>query len=112
MQTKDITIDEFIEIVAPKLKHRVITTPSEISGRELLLTGVKDVQGKQIEPDKVYSMPVPTVVHQPHERKLRIAYLRAGRNGIRNYLSKWLEQSVLDQVMSVCPEQKFKRKAA
>lgn len=94
-----MTIDEFITIVHPKLKHRVSITQDKIIGSELMLTGVKDVNGEKIVPNKMYLMDVPAIEKQPHERKLRLAWLRGGKNAVRSYLKDWLDPKVLDKVM-------------
>jgi hypothetical protein len=106
-ETKQLTIDDFIEIVAPKIKHQVITVPETITGSELMLTGAKLPKDEKIDPNRVYEMQVPAVVQQNHKQKLSLAWLRAGRKGIRAYLYKWLDADVLEKVMSVCPEAKF-----
>jgi fructose/tagatose bisphosphate aldolase len=96
-----MTIDEFIETVYPKIKHRISKTEDTIMGAELMLTGVKNVKGEEIDPDKVYKMEVPVIIHQDHKRKLRLAWLRGGKNSVREYLSEYLDAKVLDVVMSV-----------
>ena len=98
---KDISIDEFIEIVYPKIKHKVAMTQDMIEGRELMLTGVKDVKGEKIDPDKTYKIDVPVVIKQDHKTKMRLAYLRGKKAGVRRYLSEWLDNDVLEKVMSV-----------
>lgn len=98
---KDLGIDEFIEIVYPKIKQKVIMTQDLIAGDELILTGVKEVEGEKIDVKKVYKMDVPCVIHQDHKTKLRLAFLRGGKSGVRNYLKDWLDLPVLDAVMNV-----------
>ena len=98
---KDLGIDEFINIVYPKIKQKVIMTQDLIAGDELILTGVKEVEGEKIDVKKVYKMDVPCIIQQDHKTKLRLAYLRGGKNGVRNYLKDWLDLPVLDAVMGV-----------
>ena len=95
-----MSIDEFIEIVHPKLKHKVSLSQDQIIGSELLLTGVKEVKGEKIIPNKMYLMDVPVVEKQDHQRRLRLAWLRGGKNAVRNYLTKWLKPEILEQVMT------------
>ena len=98
---KDITIDEFIEIVYPKIKNKVAITQDLIDGSELLLTGVEEVKGEKIERGRTYKIDVPVVIKQDHRTKLRLAWLRGKKSGVRRYLSNWLDKDVLEKVMSV-----------
>jgi hypothetical protein len=97
---KDMTIDEFIEIVHPKIKNKVAITQDMIIGSELMLTGVKDVKGERIDPERTYKIDVPAVIKQDHKTKLRLAWLRGKKQGVRRYLAKWLDEDVLEKVMS------------
>ncbi len=96
-----MTIDEFIEIVHPKIKNKVAITQDLIIGSELMLTGVQDVKGEKIDPNKTYKIDVPVVIKQDHETKLRLAWLRGKKQGVRRYLADWLDHDVLEKVMSV-----------
>jgi hypothetical protein len=96
-----MTIDDFIDIVHPKIKDEVKMSQERIIGSELLLTGVKDVHGEKIIPNKMYLMDVPVVIKKEHKKKLRIAWLRGGKLGVKRYLTPWLKADVLESVMSV-----------
>jgi hypothetical protein len=103
VEQKKVTIDEFIEIVYPKLKNDVAVTKDDIKGDELMLTGITEVKGKKVEKGKQYKIDVPVVVVVDHRRKLRLAYIRGGRLAVGNYLSRYLPLDVLSVVMTVCP---------
>jgi hypothetical protein len=96
-----MTIDEFIEIVYPKLKQDVKKTTELISGSDLLLSGQKEINDEKIIPNRMYEMEVPVIIRQDHKRKLQLAFLRGGKLGVRSYLHKWLDPKVLNTVMSV-----------
>jgi len=51
-----MTIDEFIEIVYPKLKQDVKKTTELISGSDLLLSGQKEINDEKIIPNGNYSL--------------------------------------------------------
>lgn len=96
-----MSIDDFIEIVAPKLKMPVRPSYETMKGSVLKLTGYKEVKGKPIKDDKLYKIPAPVVVQVNHKAKLRLAWLRGGKLAVGTYLSRYLKVSDLKEVMSV-----------
>ena len=96
-----MSIDEFIEIVVPKLKMPVAKSYENMKGSDLKLTGYTEVKGKPIEDEKIYRIPTPVVVHVDHRWKLKLAWLRGGRAAVRTYLSKFIPAEALEKVISV-----------
>lgn len=96
-----MTIDEFIETVAPKLKMPVKKSWETMTGRELKLTGYKEIKGKPIEDHKLYKIPVPLTVNVVHKKKLRLAWLRGGPPAIRTYLERILKPDDLKKITPV-----------
>jgi hypothetical protein len=94
-------IDEFIKIVAPKLKMPVVRSFETMKGSDLKLTGYKEVKGKPIDDHKIYKIPTPAVVKVNHERKLRLAWLRGGRQAVRNYLNRYFKVDDVTKVIEV-----------
>lgn len=94
-------IDDFIEIVAPKLKMPVRRSYDTMKGSTLKLTGYKEVKGKPIEDHKIYKIPAPAVVHVDHKMKLRLAWLRGGKQAVKTYLGRYLKSGDVMEVISV-----------
>jgi len=96
-----MNIDEFIEIVFPKLKMKTAIHHEVYNGRDLKLTGHKEVEGEPIEDHKRYRIPTPVVIQVDHRRKLRLAWLRGGKSAVRFYLKDFLSESDLNKVLTV-----------
>lgn len=100
-----MSIDEFIKIVAPKLKLPTKKVYDHIVGSELRLTGVKDVKGKPIEDSKTYKMLEHIeIVDWDHERKLKLAWLRGGKLAVKTYLKKWLTEKQVELIIGTLPK--------
>lgn len=93
-------IDNFIDLLAKKLpEHDLVRMdPTFISGKELRLTGYKDVNGQPIEDDKTYELPVPVLKKVDHRHKMRIAHLAEGMQGLYNYLGSYLKPEDLTKI--------------
>lgn len=63
----------------------------EITGEDLLLTDTKEVDGKPIEPDKTYSFKSPVIHEKNHYRRLKRAYIKRGKEGIKAYLKIYMK---------------------
>jgi hypothetical protein len=96
-----MTIDEFIEIVYPKLKMKTVASHEFYTGKELRLTGHKDVNGEEIRDTEVYKVPTAAVIQVDHRRKLRLAWLRGGKSAVRTYLTGLIPEGDLNKVMTV-----------
>jgi hypothetical protein len=95
-----ISIDDFIEFVYPRLKHNVSIGEERYTGAELMLTGAKEPE-EGWDPRKIYTIKVPVVKEIDHRRNMRMAFLKSGKVGIREYLSKHLSAEDLEKVMNV-----------
>lgn len=69
-----------------------------ISGSELLLSGHKQVEGEDINPDKQYLLPVPVYLMKNHERRLRRAYKGEGREGIIRVIMPYIRDEAKEAV--------------
>ena len=96
-----MTIDEFIKIVAPRLRGKVTKVMEEMWGRDLKLTGYKEVDGKPIEDHKKYRIPVPVAEKIDHKRLMSLAWLRGGKLAIASYLRKYMKAEEVTEVMKV-----------
>lgn len=90
-------ITRLIELITPKLPlYKVVGRDDTFfSGRELLLTGVKDFKGKPIMKDHTYTIDMPRIYFYNHERNLRIAWLAKGLQGAYDYLEPFMSPESL-----------------
>jgi hypothetical protein len=94
-------ISEFIDIVAPRLKMGIARGHDQIDGKTLKLSGYKEVDGGAIEDHKIYSIPVPVVVHINHKWKMKLAWLRGGKGALGTYLRKHMKSGDVKKALSV-----------
>ena len=83
-------------------ENYVSTTRERIKGSDLLLTGVKEVEGKPIDKEKTYLIHNPLLQEKNHKRRLFRAYRKSGFEGVEKYLARYVakdRRSVLDKVM-------------
>ena len=93
-------IDNFIDMLAKKLPEYDLVRMEKtyISGKELRLTGYKDVDGQPIDDEKTYALPVPVRKKVDHRHKLRLAHLAEGMQGVYNYLGAYLKPEDLTKI--------------
>lgn len=79
----------------------------EIKGEDLLLSGQKEVEGKAIEPEKVYVMSAPVYNEANHYRRLKRAFLANKKKGVTAYLKPYVrEPKALAGIMdAIFPEE-------
>lgn len=82
-----------IKDLAKALPESQYTTreTDRIKGSELLLTGVKEVDGEPVKPEEYYTMKNPVLHEVNHERRLRKAYTKYGLEGIRQYIKRFIK---------------------
>lgn len=95
-----MTIDKFIEIVAPKLNMPTEKDFTYMSGKDLKLTGYGEM-GVPINDNEIYKIPTPRVIKTDHERKIRLAWLRGGKLAVKTYLLKHLPKEAVEQIITV-----------
>lgn len=100
----DPHLTEKLVELACMLPHEsyVSTTRERMKGSELLLTGVKEVEGKPIEKEKTYLIHNPLLQEKNHKRRLIRAYRKSGFEGVERYLARYVakdRREVLDNVM-------------
>lgn len=104
-------IEVFINKMADKLPEfeHVDNEKTWISGREMLLTGLKMQSGEPIDPDGSYEIEVPIykgamingeAVNKPidHRYKMRLAWLKHGQQGLFSYLRDYLTEAQMNQM--------------
>lgn len=98
-----MSIDEFINIVAPKLPlYDVKRITEPMSGADLKLTGYKEFNGQPIEDDKIYDLPVPVYGKKHnHRHKMCLAWLRGGANAVAAYMRKFMKAEDVEKAISV-----------
>jgi hypothetical protein len=110
-----MSIDEFIDIVAPKLDHPLKTTDTFMTGKDLKLTGFAQRKGvaklvhgpskNKIDDNGVYKVKVPVepekLKSSTHRMKLRLAWLRGGKPAVRTYLLKYMNEDDVTKAISV-----------
>lgn len=75
----------------------------EIKGEDLLLSGQKEVEGKEIEPDKIYCMKAPVYNEANHYRRMKRAFGKNGRDGIKAYLNLFSKTKIDDFIDILFP---------
>lgn len=75
----------------------------EIKGEDLLLSGQKQVEGKEIEPEKVYYMKSPVYNEANHYRRMKRAFVKSGRSGIKAYLNLFSKSKIDDFIDILFP---------
>jgi hypothetical protein len=70
-------------------KHEVhLYTGAEI----LAWNTIKDIDGKPIDPEKVYTYNYPVIMNVNNERRMKKAYQMGGEKGIKHYMEQTLNQ--------------------
>ena len=82
------SVSKIIDQLVAKLPRTEVVSYDQayISGAELLLTPMKDVNGKPIKKDENYAIDVPVLRVIGHRGRLRNAWLAHGIQGMYNYL--------------------------
>lgn len=65
--------------------------PVEISGEDLLLSGTKKVEGKDVEAEKVYYMQSPVYREKNHYRRIKKAFISKGKKGVELYIKDFMQ---------------------
>jgi archaellin len=94
-------ISERIAYYANMLPNHNTATGYEqqtISGLDLYLTGTKEVDGVDLDLNKTYIINVPVAHRVNHEQRMATAYKANGKEGVFNYISKFLEAKHINQL--------------
>ena len=71
-----------------------VNSRAKVSGEDLLLCGHKEVEGKAIEKDGEYVMPMPFYNEVNHYRRLKKAFTKNGLNGVKSYVARFVKDKV------------------
>lgn len=105
MKVQEESIDAIVEELAAHLNNPESTFDSKnvmryedepFFGWELLLANFKEVKGQPIVKDQIYHLPCPVLKRTDHYSRMRFLGLAYGRQGIINYLKKWVKPSEME----------------
>lgn len=94
-------IEQFAKSLAPRLTIKRKLSKSLWTGEDLMLTGVKEVDGEPLKKDKVYGVNVPTFVSKDQESAILRAWRRGRKPAVRKYLKDYLDRQTLNKVMKL-----------
>lgn len=111
MKVEEARIDDIVDELAKVLNdpdkrfdaiHIVGHEDVEFWGWEMKLCNIaQDQHGKEIEDDRIYTLPMP-VYHIPdHRSKLRNAFFMGGRPAVMRYLRKFFKGDVIDRCTAI-----------
>jgi hypothetical protein len=69
------------------------TELTSMPGKEVILTGVKEIDGEKVIKDKDYLISVPVIHQSNHEKKLKAAYSKSGKEGVFQYIISTVKAS-------------------
>lgn len=100
---------DFIYGTAPNLREfeRYKVEIGKISGRELLLCGIKEWNGAAIDFWSLYDLPVPVMQATNHVRSMIKIYNRKGRQGLVDYCKARVKPGQLGTLMKIMDEFAF-----
>lgn len=87
-----IEIKAYAEKIGSVIQHEQTgEEPRLITGEDLLLCNMKEVEGKPIEKQRMYTIAIPVYHFVNYEERMKDAYKRLGRKGIYEYLKTLVE---------------------
>jgi hypothetical protein len=107
-------VRQFIEALAAKLPDfgQIGKFHSSMSGKDLLLSGMKEFNGERIDPWTLYHLPVPRMVAMDHEKNMHRIFRRQGKQGLINYCKANVKGTELQKVLDVLNVHVFKQERA
>lgn len=95
-------IEEYAKQISSVRETGTITGQEEVfwSGEDLLLCNIKEVNGRPVVPDKVYSILIDVIHHVNYKERMIAAYKRLGRQGIADYLKTVTEPEYHAQIQN------------
>lgn len=96
-------VKEFIDAIAAKMPDfgQIGKHMARISGAELLLANMKEINGESVYPHYFYELPVPHMVAVDHHRWMLRAYRRRGKQGLIDYCRARVEGTELQRVLAI-----------
>lgn len=73
------------------VEQYVVRDYAKVSGEDLLLSGQKEVEGQEIEKDKIYFQCIPAFHCANHYRRLKKAYDKGGFWHVQIYLKPFVK---------------------
>lgn len=104
-------VREFITAMAAKLPDfgRTGEFTTLISGRDLILSGLKTWKGEQIFSFAKYPLQVPYMHAQDHEAGMHRIFARQGKQGIINYCKARVKDTEFQKILAVLTVHVFKQ---
>lgn len=96
-------VREFIAAVSAKLPDFGQTGKFNtlISGYELTLSGMTEMNGEQINPWEVYQLPVPKMQAVDHHAAMHRAFHKRGKQGLIDYCRARVKDTELERLLDV-----------
>lgn len=101
-------IHKFAEAVAPYIYTLRKFHKEPYSGKDLLLTPIKEIDGKRVEKEKTYAVEVPVVaceikggemVLKDHKSAILRAWNRGKKPAVRKYLYQYFDKETVKKLM-------------
>jgi hypothetical protein len=103
-------VKDFINAMAAKMSDfgRIGEFHVLMSGKDLLLTGVKEQNGVKVDPWSTYPTPVPRMVAVDHHAWMHRIYRRQGKQGLINYCRNQVRATDLERTLQILTVAVFK----
>lgn len=112
--TFPIEVRQFIDAISEKMADfgRIGESTTSISGAELLLANMKEINGQPVYPWYFYPLTVPHMVAVDHKNWMYRAYRRRGKQGLIDYCKAQVKATDLERVLEILNVNVFKEDRA
>lgn len=96
-------VSQFIDALAPKLPDfgRIGTYTTIMPGYDLLLSGIKEVNGEKVNVWGAYPIEVPRMVAQDHHTAMHRIFNRRGKQGLIDYCRARVKGTELERLLYI-----------
>ena len=103
-------VRQFIDALALKLADfaQIGKERTMISGRELLLAGMKELEGEPINTWTIYPLPIPRMVAVDHNAAMHRIFNRKGKQGLIDFCKAKVRGTELERLLTVLSVNVFK----
>ena len=91
MNKKTLKIISDIAEKMPPKQYMAAHENQRITGSEVLLSGIKEIKGHPIDPEKHYNLKVPVIRMVDHKSRMKKIYKNRGKTGIITYLRSFIQ---------------------
>lgn len=105
-----IEVREFIDALANKLPdfEQFQKESVPISGHELLLCGMKQMDGETIRPSTFYELPFPRMMAVDHRNTMHRIFSKKGKQGLIDFVRAKVEGSAIAPLLEILNVNVFK----